>query len=377
MSSICLQRDRLIVVTPTRHPATCTASPPARTFTSGVSVRQAISCLNRALPRENLHMRKLLSFVIGAVSVFVTVVVAGGLVSTQQAPGGGAARESRLDAPTTRCCAGRCRRAPRNTRPSTASGCIATSSRRRRSRAGIATQGTRSSGAASSAPRRDAESAEWLAGRFRDVGLSDVRIQPFDLAPQWMPQSWEVSVTAGGKTLKLESAQPNYAAVRDAGRRTRPRGACTSASAAKPTTSARTCEARRCSYYTQVGLQLGTGLDGAGQARRRQGRGRVSSRSTCCRATCATRAIPSNTKAPAFTVGSGDGFAVARHDSPRRRTQAPRVQRRPRREDGAEPEDGAGLGHAAGRDRTRRSTSSRTATAGSTRRATTPAAWRR
>ena len=45
----------------------------------------------------------------------------------------------------------------------------------------------------------DTESAEWLAGRFRAAGLSDVRIQPFDLAPQWMPQSWEVSVTAAAR----------------------------------------------------------------------------------------------------------------------------------------------------------------------------------
>ncbi len=59
----------------------------------------------------------------------------------------------------------------------------------------------------------DTESAEWLAARFRDAGLSEVRIQPFDLAPQWMPQSWEVSVTSGGKTLKMESAQPNYSSV--------------------------------------------------------------------------------------------------------------------------------------------------------------------
>ena len=58
----------------------------------------------------------------------------------------------------------------------------------------------------------DAESAEWLADKFRDIGLSDVRLQPFDLVPQWMPQSWEVSVTSGGQTLVVESAQPFYRA---------------------------------------------------------------------------------------------------------------------------------------------------------------------
>jgi hypothetical protein len=56
----------------------------------------------------------------------------------------------------------------------------------------------------------DAESAEWLTTKFKAIGLSDVRIQPFDLEPQWMPQSWEVSVTGGGQTLQLESAQPTY-----------------------------------------------------------------------------------------------------------------------------------------------------------------------
>ncbi len=56
----------------------------------------------------------------------------------------------------------------------------------------------------------DAESAEWLAAKFRNLGLSDVRIQSLDLEPQWMAQSWDVSVTAAGTTLPLESAQPAY-----------------------------------------------------------------------------------------------------------------------------------------------------------------------
>ena len=43
----------------------------------------------------------------------------------------------------------------------------------------------------------DDESAEWLAAKFKAAGLSDVRIQPLDLEPQWMPQTWEVVVTGG------------------------------------------------------------------------------------------------------------------------------------------------------------------------------------
>jgi hypothetical protein len=57
----------------------------------------------------------------------------------------------------------------------------------------------------------DAESAEWLAGHFRRLALKDVRVQPIDLPPQWMPQSWTITATAGTTTLQLDrSAQPAY-----------------------------------------------------------------------------------------------------------------------------------------------------------------------
>ena len=59
----------------------------------------------------------------------------------------------------------------------------------------------------------DAESAEWVAAKFDEIGLSDVHIQSFDLQPQWMPQSWEVSVTSGETTLIVETAQPVYRAT--------------------------------------------------------------------------------------------------------------------------------------------------------------------
>ena len=51
---------------------------------------------------------------------------------------------------------------------------------------------------------------DWLAGKFRALGLSDVRIQPLDLPPQWTPMNWDVAVTAKGKTIHLNSAQPDY-----------------------------------------------------------------------------------------------------------------------------------------------------------------------
>jgi hypothetical protein len=56
----------------------------------------------------------------------------------------------------------------------------------------------------------DAEAGEWLAGKMKAMGLSDVRIQPLDLVPQWVPQKWEVTMTSGGKTITLDSAQPAY-----------------------------------------------------------------------------------------------------------------------------------------------------------------------
>jgi len=57
----------------------------------------------------------------------------------------------------------------------------------------------------------DAESAQWLLDKFNKIGMTDTRIQPIDLGPQWMPQSWDVTATGGGKTLQITSAQPAYA----------------------------------------------------------------------------------------------------------------------------------------------------------------------
>src|SRR5215471_2658934 len=56
----------------------------------------------------------------------------------------------------------------------------------------------------------DTENATWLADKFRKAGLADVHEQPFDLPPQWLPQSWSVAASAGGKSLTLQSAQPAH-----------------------------------------------------------------------------------------------------------------------------------------------------------------------
>ena len=59
----------------------------------------------------------------------------------------------------------------------------------------------------------DAENADWMMQKFRKIGLADVHEQSFDLPPQWMPKSWTVTLSANGKTMSIDSAQPTYQAV--------------------------------------------------------------------------------------------------------------------------------------------------------------------
>ena len=54
---------------------------------------------------------------------------------------------------------------------------------------------------------------EWIGSQFRRIGLEDVHDKIYDLDPQWVPESWDVSVTAGGQTVELESAHVPYGAV--------------------------------------------------------------------------------------------------------------------------------------------------------------------
>jgi hypothetical protein len=59
----------------------------------------------------------------------------------------------------------------------------------------------------------DTENAAWMMQKFRQIGLSDVHEQYFDLPPQWMPRSWSVALSANGKSVAIETAQPTYQAV--------------------------------------------------------------------------------------------------------------------------------------------------------------------
>ena len=57
----------------------------------------------------------------------------------------------------------------------------------------------------------DDESAQWLLGKYRQIGLADAHAQPIQyLRPQFRPRPWTVTLSGAGKTIKLDSAQPAY-----------------------------------------------------------------------------------------------------------------------------------------------------------------------
>jgi hypothetical protein len=54
--------------------------------------------------------------------------------------------------------------------------------------------------------KADVETAQWFAAKLRAAGVTDVHEVPLDLPEQREVRSWEVSVTANGKTMPLESS---------------------------------------------------------------------------------------------------------------------------------------------------------------------------
>src|SRR5579864_1527182 len=65
----------------------------------------------------------------------------------------------------------------------------------------------------------DVEDVDWLMKKYQQIGLTDVHRQTVNFFyPQWAPQSWEVTATAGAKTLTLTSAQPPYGAASTEGK---------------------------------------------------------------------------------------------------------------------------------------------------------------
>ena len=56
----------------------------------------------------------------------------------------------------------------------------------------------------------DTEDAQWMIDKFKQFGMSDVHLQPFNLIPQWSPADFDATMTGNGKSLHLTSAQPAY-----------------------------------------------------------------------------------------------------------------------------------------------------------------------
>ena len=59
----------------------------------------------------------------------------------------------------------------------------------------------------------DKETELWLIDKYRQAGVGDVHAQSFDLPPQYLPKSWAVTASGGGKTLKLESSVPGIGSM--------------------------------------------------------------------------------------------------------------------------------------------------------------------
>ena len=49
---------------------------------------------------------------------------------------------------------------------------------------------------------------EYVERKFRELGLSDIRNQEFDLPTQWFPAGYDISVEAGGRTYRFDSLVP-------------------------------------------------------------------------------------------------------------------------------------------------------------------------
>ena len=60
----------------------------------------------------------------------------------------------------------------------------------------------------------DVWAEEWVADRFREIGLDNVRLEPVDVT-RWEPLDWSLEVVAGGETRTLDCFPVPYAAPAD------------------------------------------------------------------------------------------------------------------------------------------------------------------
>jgi hypothetical protein len=54
----------------------------------------------------------------------------------------------------------------------------------------------------------DLETRRYVEAQFRALGLSQVRVQPLELPPQWRPSSWSIAFTHAGQTTPLRAIFP-------------------------------------------------------------------------------------------------------------------------------------------------------------------------
>ena len=150
----------------------------------------------------------------------------------------------------------------------------------------------------------DAEAGDWMMAKFKAAGLTDVRIQPLDLVPQWFPQNMGGHARGGGKTMALESAQPNYGTVGNV--------------SGGPGARSGLCRPRQRSGFRGkdvkgkavfVFTMLGAPNEGAVRRADEKGAAAVFE-VTMLPGNVRYQAYPARTKGPAFTVGHDDGTAA-------------------------------------------------------------------
>lgn len=150
----------------------------------------------------------------------------------------------------------------------------------------------------------DKESADWLVAKFKAAGLADVRVQPLDLDPQWIPQTWDVVVAGAGKTIRVETAQPHYGASG------LPAGgidvdAVYVGLGSEADFVGKDVRGKAVFVFNQ------TGLANLNALRRADAKGAVAIFEVdMLPGNMRYQAYPSGTRAPAFEVGSDDGAAV-------------------------------------------------------------------
>src|SRR5215469_2215074 len=65
----------------------------------------------------------------------------------------------------------------------------------------------------------DDADAQWLLNKYRQIGLTDTRLQTVNYYnPQWSAQSWGITVAAANKTVQITSAEPSYGSPDTAGK---------------------------------------------------------------------------------------------------------------------------------------------------------------